>query len=145
VRLAFVFAALSLLGCHGGPDALAEADRWMRTGRVVDAKARFLDLTWNKDPRIKVLALVGAARASERLKDRKSERELLERAVAIPDVPGTSEEAYFDYAEFLRADGDRARALNFYYLAAAGAEKNRQRGFPYQKAVDAIAVMATLR
>ncbi len=134
---------LALVACKPDGRSLDEAERWLRTGRFVDARARYIDLTASRDARVKVLAWVGAARASARLRDHNAARLYLERAAALPEVPGASEEAYFELAEHLRRDGEHARALNYYYRAAAGAEKHRARGWPYQQAITAIATMST--
>jgi len=143
VRALLCLALLALAACKPDGRALEEAERWLRVGRFVDARNQYVDLTASHDARVRVLAMVGAARSSARLRDHNGARLWLERAVALPEVPGASEEAYFEYAEHLRADGDHARALNFYYRAAAGAEKYRSRGWPYQQAITAIATMST--
>ena len=130
-------------GCRNERAAIEEASALVRAGRVADGRARFERLAGSRDQRTRVLASLGAARASFQLRDEPSWRRWLERAAADPEVPGASEEAYFELAEMLRRDGDRSRALNFYYRAAAGAERERRR-FLYQRAIQAIAAMGMM-
>jgi hypothetical protein len=80
-------------------------------------------------------ALLGAARACERLDDTAGARTRLERAITV-EVPGTTELAMFELADLIRTS-DRARALNLYYRAAAGAQK-RGGAYPYREAMDRI-------
>jgi hypothetical protein len=126
-------------GCVPAPAVvLARGDRQLHSGRAESARGTYDALAVRAElpPKDRVLALVGAALASDRLGDRDGARARLERAAAI-DVPGVSEVALYYLAEHVR-DTDHARALNLYYRAAAGAEKHRGGAFPYQAAMDRI-------
>ena len=59
------------------------------------------------------------------------------RAAVAHDVPGLVEPAQFELAERLR-NNDRGRALSLYYRAAGGADKYRNRAWPYKAAMDRI-------
>ena len=52
-------------------------------------------------------------------------------------MPGLVEPALFELAERVRNE-DANRAMSLYYRAAGGAEKYRNRGWPYQAAMDRI-------
>ncbi len=136
-----VALGLLLLGCRTELHSLDEAERWFRTGRFVDARARYVDLSVSRNPRVQVLALVGAARTADRLHDHRDARRLLEQAVTLAEVPGASAEAYLEYAEHLRGDGERDLALNYYYRAAR-ASSDRKDSYIYQHAVTAIAALS---
>jgi uncharacterized protein HemY len=139
----WILCALLAAGCGPRVSTLDQAERFLRTGRARDALGLYVDLASSADAKVKVQAATGAARAAQKLHDTIAARRWLERAVALPDTPDASEEAYFEYAELLRADGDKPRALNYYYRAAAGAQAHRAGGYPYQLAVQAIAVLST--
>src|SRR5262245_29489710 len=125
----------ALAGCGGRIDRIALADRWLATGRVVDARNEYAYFAWSKDPALRVRALLGASHASAKLHDGRSALEYLRRAAEAPEAPGVSEDAWFEWAEHLRAEGDRARALSFYYRAAAGAAAHRSKAPPYAPAI----------
>jgi hypothetical protein len=91
----------------------------------------------------RVRAWTAGALVCERLRDLDGERRRLEAAVAA-DVAGQSEPAMYYLADLLR-DEDRARALNLYYRAAAGAEKHRAGGFPYRASMDRILQLSMTR
>jgi hypothetical protein len=128
--------AVELPGCARPPPvALAQAARQPQPSAALvafDAIAARRDLSEAEQ----VQALVGAAHACDRLGNADGARRRLERAVAH-EVPGVIEPVEFELAERLR-DRDRARALNLYYRAAAGAEKHRAGGFPYRAAMERI-------
>jgi hypothetical protein len=129
----------ALPGCAGSArERLERAERRLRAGRVVDALATYDELATQAKlaPTDRTEALIGAAQACQRLGDPDGARARLERAVTL-DVPGAVEPALFYLAERLAAT-DHARALNLYYRAAAGAEKHRDRRFPYRAAMDRI-------
>jgi hypothetical protein len=120
------------------PIDLAEAQRRLERGEWRGAVEDFdvIAARPGATPAEKVRAWIGAALACERLPDERGARARLERAVAA-EVPGESEPAMYYLADRLRTE-DRARALNLYYRAAAGAEKHRSGGFPYRAAMDRI-------
>jgi hypothetical protein len=113
----------------------AQHDDWRAARDSYDTAAARKDATVTE----RAQAWLGAARACERLEDEAGARARLERAVAA-DVPGVTEPALFYLAELVRPS-DRARALNLYYRAAAGAEKHGG-GFPYKEAMDRIVQMS---
>ena len=139
MRLSLAVCAILVVRWCGPSNSLDQAERCLRTGRYPDALRSFADLTHDKDPKVRLRALVGAGRAAERLRDVTSARRYFMRAAAEPEIAGQSEEAYFEYARRLDRDGDAARALPFYLAAVAGADKNRARAFPYQLALESAA------
>lgn len=147
MRIAIALAAAAcstlagLAGCGGHVDRLALAERWLQTGRAYDARNEFSYFLWAKDPATRVRALLGASHASTKLHDPRSAIEFLRRAAESNEAPGVSEDAWFEWAEHLRAEGDHARALSFYYRAAAGCAAHRQKGPPYDRAIAAIATL----
>ena len=131
--------ALGLAACAGTPDvALARARADAQAGRAAVALRRFDAIAARKDAgdAARIDALMGAARACDALHDEACARTRLERAIAR-DVPGLVEPALFELAERVRVE-DRDRAMSLYYRAAGGAEKYRNRGWPYQAAMDRI-------
>ncbi len=145
---AMISAALvALVGCATGPPhaLLQAADRTMASGNSRRALEQYDAIADSPkaSPQERVTALVGAARACDLLQDRAGAIDRLERATE-QDVPGATEPAYFFLAEHVR-DADRPRALNLYYRAAAGAEKNRFHKWPYQAAMDRIVEMSMAR
>lgn len=137
--------ALALVACRPPRADLAQAAQRLEAGDARAALAAYdaIAADARRSAAERADALVGAARACERLGDDAGAHERLERAVT-PEVPGHSEPALFLLAERLRAT-DRARALNLYYRAAAGAEKHRGRGFPYRAAMDRILQLSLSR
>jgi len=117
---------------------LADARARLARGEVKHALADLDRLGARRDvpPAERVEAWTEGARACERLGDEPGARARLEQAVQA-EVPGASEPAMYYLADRVRFE-DRARALNLYYRAAAGAEKHRARGFPYRAAMDRI-------
>jgi hypothetical protein len=141
MKVALTALCVALAACGGRIDRIALADRWLATGRVVDARNEYAYLAWSKDPALRVRALLGAAHASMRLHDGRSALEYLRRAAESPEAPGVSEDAWFEWAEHLRAEGERSRALAFYYRAAAGAAAHRAKAEPYGRSIAAIALL----
>jgi hypothetical protein len=134
-----VLSALLLLACAGTPRvALERAQADAQAGKSALALRRFDAVAARKDAAAaeRVDALLGAAHACDALHDEAGARERLERAVA-DDAPGLVEPAQFELAERLRNE-DRGRALSLYYRAAGGADKYRNRGWPYKAAMDRI-------
>jgi hypothetical protein len=137
--VAAAVAVAALPACAGTPDvALARARADAQAGRAAVALRRFDALAARKDASdaVRIDALVGAAHACDALHDEACARARLERAITH-DVPGLVEPALFELAERVRLD-DRDRAMSLYYRAAGGAEKYRNRGWPYQAAMDRI-------
>jgi len=138
---ALVLAACAgtLAACAGTPEvALARARADAQAGRAAVALRRFDAVATRKDvsDAARLDALLGAARACDALRDEPCARARLERAVAH-DIPGLVEPALFELAERVRIE-DANRAMSLYYRAAGGAEKYRNRGWPYQAAMDRI-------
>lgn len=138
MRAALVGLGLLVAACAGSvPVALARADARLNSGAWHEAlvaydavAARAMAGTADQ-----VRALVGGAQACDHLDDAAGARARLERA-AVREIPGVTEPAFYYLAEHVQGV-DRARALNLYYRAAAGAEK-RGGGFPYRAAMDRI-------
>jgi predicted RNA polymerase sigma factor len=134
------------VGCAATPRvALRRATAEAEAKRPQEALVRFDAVAARRDlgDADRLEALVGAAHACDALGDAAGARARLERAVVL-DVPGEIEPVQFELAERLR-DEDHGRALNLYYRAAAGAEKNRAGGFPYKAAMDRILQMSMAR
>ena len=142
MRLAplLLFALTTASACMPREAALARAQATLTDGRPGEARERYARIARARDQRIRVRACLGAAHASTVLRDPAAERQWLERAVADPEVPGVSEDAYFELAELLRKDGNRAQALNFYYRAAAAAQRTHRRDV-YDRSIHAIAYL----
>jgi hypothetical protein len=132
-------ALLAVAACAGTPRAaLDRAQAEAQAGHAAVALRRFDAVAARKDAgdAERIEALLGAAHACDALHDEACARQRLERAVAR-DTPGLVEPAQFELAERLRND-DRGRALSLYYRAAGGAEKYRNRAWPYKAAMDRI-------
>jgi hypothetical protein len=150
LRVAALASACVILGACPRPardpaSALDDAQKKVERG---EWRAALLDFDVvaarvNDPPRARVRAWIGAALACQHLADESGARRRLEAAVAA-DLAGESEPAMFYLADLLRVE-DRARALNLYYRAAAGAEKNRAGGFPYRAATDRILELSMSR
>ena len=143
-RLALVCVAL-LVACATPEQALERARADAQAGRAAAALRRFDAVAARKDASetARVQALVAAAHACDALHDDRCARARLEKAIDH-DVPGVVEPALFELAERLRVD-DRDRAITLYYRAAGGAEKYRNRGWPYQAAMDRIVQISLSR
>jgi hypothetical protein len=131
--------AATLAACAGTPEvALERARADAQAGRAAVALRRFDAIAARKDaaPAERIDALLGAMHACDALHDEACARTHLERAVAR-DVPGLVEPALFELAERVRNE-DSARAMSLYYRAAGGADKYRNRAWPYQAAMDRI-------
>jgi hypothetical protein len=131
-------AALGLYSACAGPDALLRAaDEAFAAGSYRRAAQGYDEASARtRSPAVRAQALTQAALACERLGRKDAARLHLEQAIS-PEVPGASEAALYYLAQLLAAE-DRPRALNLYYRAAAGAEANRGRGFPYTEATQEI-------
>jgi hypothetical protein len=141
-RVLAVVAWISAAACATPPRvALARAASRGNAGDWQTARAAYDRIAARKDasPTERALALTGAALACDRLDDPAGARARLEYAVA-PEIAGVTEPALYYLAEHVRAN-DRARALNLYYRAAAGAEKQGG-SFPYRAAMDRILQMS---
>jgi hypothetical protein len=143
MRLVRSFPALVVLlvlaaACAHTKEELADAERRLERGELGLALAEFdrVAARAKAPPADRVRAWTGGALACQRWHDLPGARARLEQA-ARSDIPGASEPAMYYLADLIRFE-DRARALNLYYRAAAGAEKHRARGFPYQAAMDRI-------
>jgi tetratricopeptide (TPR) repeat protein len=112
----------------------------LRVGQVAEARRRFVRLAHTRDDAQRVRAALGAAQASARLQDTAAQRHWLERAAAPPEVTGLSEEAYFELGECLRASGQLADALSYYYRAAAAARRTENREL-YERAIRRLAAL----
>ena len=126
-------------GCAGSVAArMHRADRLLERGAVTEAVKRYDEVAADPaaTPAQRVRVYTSAGLACEQAGDLVCARIRLERA-AEAGVPGESEEACFRLGELLRTE-DRARALNYYYRAAAGADRYRRRGFPYERAMARI-------
>jgi len=141
------FAVLALLfaaACHARMPALADADRRLQAGASAQALERYDRIAAHSaSPTDRVRALRGAANACLQLSRPDDARARLERAIE-PEVPGATEAAMFELAELLR-ERDRARALNLYYRAAAGAEHNLAKAWPWKAATDRILQLSLSR
>jgi hypothetical protein len=139
VRLALVAAVVALVALASGcAPTLAEAERLVASGRTGRA-AHLFDRIAARAPTgsaTKVRALTRAAELAIARGDERAARERLEAAIA-PEVPGESEPALYLLARLLERD-DRPRALSLYYRAAASAETQRARGYPYAEATGRI-------
>lgn len=135
---ALALSMLVAVACATPRAALEAAQEDARAGHAAVALRKFDAVAARKDAgdAEKIEALVAAAHACDALKDEACARARLERAVAR-DVPGLVEPAEFELAERLRND-DRGRALSLYYRAAGGADKYRNRAWPYKAAMDRI-------
>jgi membrane-bound lytic murein transglycosylase B len=135
-------AALALVaaaGCAAAPPvALERAQAEAQAGRPARALQRFDAIAARKDvsDTDRIDAFMGAAHACDALQDVACARVRLERAVER-DIPGKVEPALFELAERVVQE-DRGRALSLYYRAAGGAEKYRERAWPYKAAMDRI-------
>jgi tetratricopeptide (TPR) repeat protein len=140
-----VCAAVALVACATPKAALERAQSDAQAGRARQALRRFDAVAARKDASEadKVAALLGAAHACDALHDDACARARLERAIEH-DVPGVVEPALFELAERLRTS-DRDRAVTLYYRAAGGAEKYRNRGWPYKEAMDRIVQISLSR
>jgi hypothetical protein len=145
VRGWLVLLALALAACPAPrptiESAAARADRGEWRAALADYDAIVQARATQAGDRVR--AWTAGALVCERLRDAGGARRRLEAAVAA-DVAGQSEPAMYHLADLLR-DEDRARALNLYYRAAAGAEKHRSGGFPYRAAMDRILQLSMTR
>jgi hypothetical protein len=140
---AWWLALVLLAGCRHAA-SIADADRLLREGEARAALEEYDRAAAHAaSPAERVLALRGAARANASLGHDDAARERLAHAID-PEIPGASEAALFELAE-LERNHDRARALNLYYRAAAGAQKNLAGGFPYQVATERIMQLSVNR
>jgi len=144
-RAVLVSLTLALVACATPEVALERARADALAGHAAAALRRFDAVAARKDAgdATRIDALVGASRACDALHDEACARARLERAIAR-DVPGLVEPAEFELAERLRNE-DGARAMSLYYRAAGGAEKYRNRGWPYQAAMDRIVQISMSR
>jgi hypothetical protein len=125
-------------GCATTPKLVLErADRHAREDDLAGALQLYDRVAARKDSRAQdqLQALLDGAEVCDRMKNPEGARARLERGITI-DAPGLTEKAMYYLAEHVK-DSDHARALNLYYRAAAGAERNG-RGFPYKAAMDRI-------
>jgi hypothetical protein len=147
--VASLVLALSLVAapaCIDGEAALHRAARELREGQSARARDLYVELAGSaKSPSLRVRAALGAARASRAMKDDAAVMRWLRDAAAVPAVAGVSEEAYLEYADALRLEGERSQALNYYYRAAAGAERHLNRGYIYERAIQAITALGMSR
>jgi hypothetical protein len=127
-----------IAACATADAQLNGAAAQMRDAHFVEARVTFARLVNDGNPRVRVRAALGAAHASAKLADTPAERRWLERAANEPEVPHLSEEAYFELAEFLRHAGDRPAAMNWYYRAAATAERDQDHREIYEQSTRAI-------
>jgi len=147
--VSWTVAALAVTGvaaCAGTPRAAIDrAQAALHDGRAAEALRRFDAVAARKNAADgeRIEALVGASHACDALHDEACARARLERAVER-DVPGLVEPAEFELAERLRNE-DHGRALSLYYRAAGGAEKYRNRAWPYQAAMDRIVQISMSR
>jgi hypothetical protein len=134
VRLALLF----LCGCAAAPKIVLErADARARNNDLAGALKLYDQVAARKDARVadQLQALLDGADVCDRLEDPAGARKRLERGVTL-EARGLTEKAMFYLAEHVQ-QGDRPRALNLYYRAAAIAERNGG-GFPYKIAMDRI-------
>lgn len=136
-----LLVGVSLAACRTPQQTLDRGAVLLRTGRAREASDLFGRLSSDRDPRIRIQAYLGAARACNLLADDARQRRWLERAAADTDVPGLIEEVFFELAEILRREGDRSQALNYYYRAAAAAERDH-RPEVYRRAILAIQMLS---
>lgn len=130
----------ALVACLPQRVEFERAAALLRTGQVAEARRRFVRLAHTRDEAQRVRAALGAAQASARLQDAAGQRHWLERAAAPPEVTGLSEEAYFELGECLRAGGQLADALSYYYRAAAAARRTENRAL-YERAIRRLAAL----
>ncbi len=137
-QAALVSMTLVLVACATPEVALEHARADAQAGHAALALRRFDAVVARKDATdaVRIDALLGATHACDALHDEACARVRLERAVAR-DVPGLVEPALFELAERVRNE-DSARAMSLYYRGAGGAEKYRNRAWPYQAAMDRI-------
>lgn len=129
--------------CHTPQRTLDQAAAALRASHAVEARTIYGKLVDHRDPRIRVQAYLGSARACGLTSDDLGERRWLELAIEDVEVPGFSEEVYFELAELMQREGDRSRAVNYYYRAAASAERDRRPEI-YQRAIQAIQTLGIL-
>lgn len=145
-RLCVLALAASTAACAVTPTvALERAQAEAQAGRPELALKRFDTIAARKDAsdEERIQACMGAAHACDALKDEACARTRLERAIER-DVPGKVEPALFELAERVVHE-DRGRALSLYYRAAGGAEKYRDRAWPYKAAMDRIVQISMSR
>lgn len=138
--------AIVLVGCAPAPKvALERARGELREGGARGALKRFDAIAARRDVSDgeRTEALMGAAHACDALGDAAGAEARLQRAVDA-DVPGVVEPAEFELAERLR-DRDHGRALALYYRAASGAERYRNKAWPYRAAMDRIVQISMSR
>lgn len=135
---ALVSMTLALVACATPEVALERARADAQAGHAAAALRHFDAVAARKDAgdAARFDALMGASHACDALHDEACARARLERAIAR-DVPGLVEPALFELAERVRLE-DSARAMSLYYRAAGGADKYRNRAWPYQAAMDRI-------
>ncbi len=129
----------SQLGDLPDADKTFAAGAWHQAITRYDAAARRPELT----PAERVHAWTNAGLACEKIHAPEAARLRYEHAID-PEIPTASEAALYYLAELIR-DRDSARALNLYYRAAASAEKNLAREFPYRNATDRILQLSMSR
>ncbi len=127
-------------GCaRSVPVLFADAERRATAGDVARALDDYERAAKHRrataDQRVR--ALVAAGLLHQRGGNTLAARLRFERAASLA-VVGQSEVACFYLAEILRSE-DRARALNLYYQAAAGAEQHLSSRFPYRESMARIA------
>ncbi len=144
--IALTLSAFVLAACPP-PRALelAQAEARLEHGDWRGAEHAFDEISARPtaSARERVRAWTGAGVAADKLGDGHGACARFSLAAAA-DLPGESEPAMYHLADCLR-DDDRARALNLYYRAAAGAEKYRSSGFPYRAAMDRILQLSMTR
>ena len=133
--------ALALAACLTPEARLDQATQLLVDGHVAEARKRYEALGESPDVRVRIRASLGAAKAAAAAKDAKAQRFWIEQAKTLPETPGLSEEAYYQWAEILRSDGDRPGALRWYYRSAALAERAGHSDL-YQRASNACAAMS---
>jgi len=145
VRLTLVALALALAACPAPRVTIESAAHRADRGELRAALGDYDAIAGARETSTedRVRAWTAGALVCERLRDAEGARRRLESAVAA-DVAGQSEPAMYYLGDLLR-EPDRARALNLYYRAAAGAEKHRAGGFPYHAAMDRILQLSMTR
>lgn len=142
-------AALLLLmiagSCAGKLGDLETADKRFVAGAWHEAITRYDEAARRPErtPAQRVHAWTNAGLACEKIRAPEAARQRFERAID-PEIPAASEAALYYLAELIK-DQDSARALNLYYRAAASAEKNLGREFPYRNATDRILQLSMSR
>jgi hypothetical protein len=138
-------AALALAACPGPRPTLESAEQHKLRGEQRAALADFDAVAARPQASAaeRVRAWTEGALVCRDLHDDAGARARLDAAVRA-DLAGESEPAMFYLADLVSAE-DRARALNLYYRAAAGAEKHRASGFPYRAAMDRILQLSMTR